>query len=124
MVYLGAEYIYAPTSVWISKAKSSAVGTQRQLRQSTLRRKDEDLIREQVHFEIIQEIQGIGLGIAQHLPYFHDPLVKTIVIDFDSLVFPVCRESFFRDLIHSLGADLNLRAHCPFGPITVVCSDS
>ncbi|MNE25237.1 hypothetical protein D3C80_1185600 [compost metagenome] len=60
----------------------------------------------QIQFEILQEIQGVGFRIVQN---FTDMFQEGIQLTFalcTFFVFPVCCQTFFRNFIHPLGADL------------------
>ena len=104
VVYLGTDT--GRTDVRMDlKGKIEGCCSVRQLHQCSFGGKDEDLIREEVHLEVIHKIHGIGLRIAQDIPHFLDPLIQTVVrIGF--LVFPMGCKALFCNFIHAARPDL------------------
>ncbi len=86
-------------------------GVARQGQDLALRGKQVDLVREQVHLDVVQELQrrtGGALGIDQ----FHDPGMRTALRAVGriatELVRPVRRHTALGDQVHLFGADLHL----------------
>ncbi|MNY16876.1 hypothetical protein D3C86_1501670 [compost metagenome] len=104
MIYFGPDTFCANIGMDL-EGKVERCSAKRQLEQGTLRGKNEDLVRKEVHFKIIQKVERIGFRVVQHFPHFHDPLVQTIVVT-RFFIFPVCCKTFFCNFIHPLGTDL------------------
>src|SRR6267154_1253659 len=71
---------------------------------------------EKACFKILEKVDTIGFLATDHFPYLLKPFFKAALIRCFFLVFPVSRQSFFGNLIHTLGPDLylypfTLRAH-------------
>src|SRR5690606_38908716 len=78
MVHLGSNTAGSEIGVYFEGKveRSRVVG---QLDKCPLGREDENLIRKEVHLEIVEEIHCIGLRIAEYLAYLLYPLVQPAV---------------------------------------------
>ena len=74
-------------------------------------REHEYLACEEVQFDGVEEVHGVRLRVVEYLLYGAQPVVQFVVvvhIDVALLVFPVCCEPLFGNLVHLVAPYLHL----------------
>ncbi len=74
-----------------------------------LRRENKYLRREEVHFNRVQKVNRVGVGVGQHLLNGLQPLVQLVILFNAALLVPPMRgKPFLGDIVHTSAANLYL----------------